>query len=86
METSKNAMVVVRDEKGGGGSATIQKVGINFNTSFTRQWIRHRPFATDRAGDDRAHGKLVKVPCGNAWASRRTIRKSPSRSNWFFGP
>ena len=35
--SSKNAMVIVRDDRGGDGSATIQKVGIEFNTSFTRQ-------------------------------------------------
>ncbi len=35
--SSKNSMAIVRDGKRGDGSATIQKIGIDFNTSITRQ-------------------------------------------------
>jgi hypothetical protein len=85
--TSKNAMVIVRDEKGGDGSATIQKVGITFNTSFTRQDSQAQAVRNlIELATIELLGKLVKVPY---WNCLGVPVDNPEVANeiedWFFG-
>jgi hypothetical protein len=84
--TSKNAMVILRDEKGGDGSATIQKVGITFSTSFTRQESQAQAVRNlIELATIELIGKLVKVPY---WSCLGVALDSPQVTeeieDWFF--
>src|SRR5258706_4276295 len=85
--TSKNTMVVLRDEKGGDGSATIQKIGITFNTSFTRQESQAQAVRNlIELATIELIGKLVKVPY---WKCLGIPLDGPQVTeeieDWFFG-
>ena len=85
--SSKNAMVIVRDDRAGDGSATIQKVGIDFNTSFTRQDSAAQAVRNlIELASIELVGKLTKVPY---WSCLGMPLDSPEVGNeiedWFVG-
>ena len=85
--SSKNAMVIVRDDRAGDGSATIQKVGIEFNTSFTRQDSAAQAVRNlIELASIELVGKLTKVPY---WSCLGMPLDSPEVGNeiedWFVG-
>lgn len=61
--TSKNTMVITRQQSGGEASATIQKVGINFNSTFTQQESAAQALRNlVELSAIEIIGKLVKIP------------------------